>query len=162
VRIKKDVVRLDVAVGDEVAVAVRDGVDELDEDRSGVRLGEGGGGKDAVVEGGFLAEIGDDEKMRIGIEEAVGLDDVRVRREKMEDFGLLDEAIAVGRVVGEEAFVDDLDGVGGERREGEATVYDSETAAADLLAKLVLSLKTLAHYILFVSLFFFLSLGLDL
>lgn len=133
---------------------MRDGFDELGEDRGGVRLGEGCGGENAVVEGGFLAEIGDDEEMSIGIKQSVDLDDVRVRREKVEDLRLLDETVAVGRVVGEEAFVDDLHGVGGERRDGEAAVYDTETAATDLLAKLVLSLKTLAHYIsLFLSAF---------
>lgn len=158
-RVKEDVLRLDVAVCDEVAVAVRDGFDELGEDRGGVRLGEGFGGENAVVEGGFLAEIGDDEEMSIGIKQSVDLDDVRVRREKVEYLRFLDETVAVGRVVGEEAFVDNLHGVGGERRDGEAAVYDAETAATDLLAKLVLSLKTLAHYIsLFLSVFF-LSLG---
>lgn len=136
-------------------MAVRDGGDELRENLGGVALGEGGGCEDAIVESGFLAEIGDDEEMRIGIEEVVDLDDVRVRREKVEDLRLLDEAVTVGRVVGEEAFVDEFDGKGGERREGEAAVDDPETPATDLLAELVLSLKTLAHFSLSLSSLFF-------
>lgn len=99
---------------DEVAVAVGEGLSQLGKNRASVRLSKGTSGDDAVVKGSFLAKIGDDKEMRVGVKDVMDLKDVRVRGEDLKDLRLFVEAFTVDRVVQEVALVDGFDGKGGE------------------------------------------------
>lgn len=136
-------------MSDVVAVAVSEGLGELTENSRSVRLREGAVRDNAFVKGLLLAEIGNNEEMGIRIKEVMDLQNIRVRREKVEDFGFLVKALTVGLVVEEEALINGLDsqrsvgifGGGGVV----AAVDDAEAASTDLLAELVFSLEALTH-----------------
>ncbi|GMH10489.1 hypothetical protein Nepgr_012330 [Nepenthes gracilis] len=100
---------------------------------------------DSIVEIGGFAELRDYQEMRIGLVWVTDLQDVRVRREDMQDFRLLLEAFAVGGV--EEApFIDRLDSEESVGGGGAAAEDDAETTTADLFAELVVSLDALTQF----------------
>lgn len=67
-------------MADVVTVAVVKSLSQLGENGTSVGLGKRARRDDTVVKSRFLAQIGNDEKTRIGIKNIVDLEDIRMRR----------------------------------------------------------------------------------
>lgn len=119
---------------------------QLLENRRGVRLGEAVPGREAVVQIAPVAEISDEVEIIVVLVDAVQVKDVGTAGEEAQNLGLGVEAASVGGVGGQGVLVDGFTGKIIVRKWRVTAVDDSESAAAELFAQLVICFEAVEHY----------------